>query len=582
MAVANGRIANKNLSALPKVFSNKRETEHLTTAAYASLVRMMLRATADTGSSFSIWDAYRSLTEQVSMLKRNYTRVSRGRRLSSDRSYGGSTWAKKSGRPLTASPGHSNHGHGVAIDIHPAAIQTWMRKNAARFGWVNDVPSEPWHWSYLNPGQDRYRSEGLPDVAAMQRRLGIEADGKPGPGTATAVRAYQKQHGLTVDGIAGPATMAAILGKDDPAPVIPSIPAGGTSVPTPQPNPARTELEPAVDGIFTWADSSTQFWDENYPGQEYQGGASKGLLHTTETGTWPGYGGGSSAPHLTIRFHPDTKTIEARQHFSTTRPSRALVNKTGGVQTNNEQVFQVELIGSCDRAFATKHSYHYLPTLLTEDWARDALAAMLAAVSASLGIPLTSSVSWAAYPGSYGERAVQRLTGGQWTAYEGWLGHQHAPENDHGDPGDLPVPVILAAAAGDPAVSISPPATSAPPAQLPTGKDALMALIAAPDFPLLRTPGHLCFYGPRTGPKESVSGHVSNSLNPGEVDDGAGGLKAWQTQMNARGYSLTVDGKYGDKTAAAAENLQRLAGITRDSLIGPDCWHAAYLLPVVS
>ena len=50
MAFANGRIPAKNLAALPLAFSNKREQEHLTKNAYASLVRMMLRAVADTGS----------------------------------------------------------------------------------------------------------------------------------------------------------------------------------------------------------------------------------------------------------------------------------------------------------------------------------------------------------------------------------------------------------------------------------------------------------------------------------------------------------------------------------------------------
>ena len=50
--------------------------------------------------------------------------------------------------------------------------------------------------------------------------------------------------------------------------------------------------------------------------------------------------------------------------------------------------------------------------------------------------------------------------------------------------------------------------------------------------------------------------------------------------MNERGYSLVVDGKYGEKTATAADNLQRLAGVTRDKLIGPDTFYAAWLLPV--
>src|SRR5690625_4959048 len=181
---------------------------------------MMLRAVADTNTYFPVWDAYRSMDEQVAMLKRNYTRVSRGRSKSSDRSYGGSTWAKKPGRPLTASPGYSNHGNGVAVDIHPGPIQTWLKGNAGRYGWVNDVPSEPWHWSYLNPGRDQFRGEGLPNVKAMQKALGVEQDGKPGKDFVAAVKKFQKANKLDVDGKAGPATVKALLGKGDGAPVV--------------------------------------------------------------------------------------------------------------------------------------------------------------------------------------------------------------------------------------------------------------------------------------------------------------------------------------------------------------------------
>ena len=587
MAFANGRIPTTNLAALPKSFSNKREQEYLTTAAYASLVRMMLRAVADTGTNFSVWDAYRSMDEQVAMLKRNYTRVSRGRSKSSDRSYGGSTWAKKAGRPATASPGHSNHGNGLAVDIHPGPIQAWLKGNAARFGWVNDVPSEPWHWSYLNPGRDQYRSEGLPSVAAIQKKLGIEADGKPGTGFVAAVKKFQKANGLTVDGKVGSATSKAILGKGDaaPAPVIPVGPVGGASVPAP--TPERKALSAAVDGIFPWADATTQFWDEKYPTQEYTGDNPIGLLHSTETGTWPGYGGGSSAPHLTLRFDPATMAVSARQHYSTTRPSRALVNRAGGVQTNNARVFQIELIGSCDLAFATKRDYPYLPDLLDEAWARDALAGVLAAVSESLDIPLATSVSWAAYPGSYGEKAAQRLSGEEWEEYTGWLGHQHAPENDHGDPGDIPIGDVLAAARGGVTAPIQPaPSTPSTGGVLPTGKELLMKLNDLPDFPLLRTPGNLCYYG-GDSKQTAVSGKMPNSLVPGEVTgtgskSGAQGLKAWQAQMVKRGYSLTVDGRYGDATESAAKNLQRLAGLVADGKIGPSTFYAAWLLPVVS
>ncbi|WP_319531852.1 peptidoglycan-binding protein [uncultured Cohaesibacter sp.] len=45
-------------------------------------------------------------------------------------------------------------------------------------------------------------------VKAMQEDLGIDADGKFGPGTKKAVMEFQKENGLTVDGMAGPATLA--------------------------------------------------------------------------------------------------------------------------------------------------------------------------------------------------------------------------------------------------------------------------------------------------------------------------------------------------------------------------------------
>jgi hypothetical protein len=48
------------------------------------------------------------------------------------------------------------------------------------------------------------------DVRALQRKLGIAADGIFGPGTERSLKRWQRKHGLTADGIAGPATRSAM------------------------------------------------------------------------------------------------------------------------------------------------------------------------------------------------------------------------------------------------------------------------------------------------------------------------------------------------------------------------------------
>jgi hypothetical protein len=51
---------------------------------------------------------------------------------------------------LAAPPGRSTHGLGLSADISVAnpKVLAWLHANAAKYGFVNDVPSEPWHWTY--------------------------------------------------------------------------------------------------------------------------------------------------------------------------------------------------------------------------------------------------------------------------------------------------------------------------------------------------------------------------------------------------------------------------------------------------
>src|SRR5699024_12381429 len=93
------------------------------------------------------------------------------------------------------------------------------------------------HFRY-HPSVARYKGEGTPKIAAMQKALGVTSDGKIGTGTVAAIKKFQKANGLTVDGIAGPDTQARILGGGGKAP---SVPGGGTSVPAPKPSPEVLE-----------------------------------------------------------------------------------------------------------------------------------------------------------------------------------------------------------------------------------------------------------------------------------------------------------------------------------------------------
>ena len=47
-------------------------------------------------------------------------------------------------------------------------------------------------------------------VKKVQAKVGVQVDGKFGPGTEAAVRAFQRQHGLVPDGIVGPKTWAVL------------------------------------------------------------------------------------------------------------------------------------------------------------------------------------------------------------------------------------------------------------------------------------------------------------------------------------------------------------------------------------
>lgn len=104
------------------------DTEHRLWAPAANGLSALMDDAAAEGIDIGITDSYRPLAVQE--------RLAREKGLYSQ---GG----------LAAVPGTSNHGWGVAtdLDLDGPALE-WMRENGWRYGFVEDVPREPWHWTY--------------------------------------------------------------------------------------------------------------------------------------------------------------------------------------------------------------------------------------------------------------------------------------------------------------------------------------------------------------------------------------------------------------------------------------------------
>jgi hypothetical protein len=166
----------------------------------------------------------------------------------------------------------------------------------------------------------------------------------------------------------------------------------------------------------------------------------KGCLHTTESSDWPTYTNWTVQPHATVKPHPG-QGVEIRQHVPFTHASFSLKNLPGGVQTNTDFVFQFELIGTSERGG---------PGLYWPDADGVVLLALyddlIQPLSTAFNIPLIAPV-FQPYPASYGPKGktnTVRFTGAHFDTYSGWLGHQHIPENVHGDPGAFPWARMLA------------------------------------------------------------------------------------------------------------------------------------------
>lgn len=200
------------------------------------------------------------------------------------------------------------------------------------------------------------------------------------------------------------------------------------------------------------ADTKTQWFQDDFPGADLNLTPETMVLvlHTTEGLSWPSYNGGSTAPNYTGMPPIGNRVGTWRAHFPDEKSSRALANLSGGVETNTLNAVQLELIGTCDpknskswggdSTLIAGKDYVYWPQATSAQlrW----LARIIANFNKRHGLKLVAPQKFIPYPGSYGNSHV-RLTGTEWRNTVGVVGHQHVPENSHGDPGNIDIDYVL-------------------------------------------------------------------------------------------------------------------------------------------
>lgn len=279
--------------------------------------------------------------------------------------------------------------------------------------------------------------------------------------------------------------------------------------------------------IYPDADHTTQFFHSRYPGDTMPH-PNVIVLHTTEGGAWPDYSGGAVAPTFTVKADGSV-----RQHFYANESARALMNRPGGVQTNTLNAVQIELVGTSAKDGPGVH----WPSATDAQLA--GLAKLVRWLTATYPIPLKStSKPWLAYPTSYGSKSGQRMSFDEWEAFSGICGHQHVPENDHGDPGNFPIARLIALVGGTEETKPAPK-----PAPKPKPKPA-----PKPSKPTVVSVAHL-----NEARAKDIPAATGHTTHPAEV-------KVVEAALRAEGYLSPLyasDGSWGTSTDKAFNRFRR-------------------------
>lgn len=177
-------------------------------------------------------------------------------------------------------------------------------------------------------------------------------------------------------------------------------------------------------------------------GLSWTGGPGKLCLHTTEPvgATMAGListftRNPSIASHMGICW----KTRRKVQFISLLHSAKSLRNLPGGIETNRDQVFQIEIVGSWVES----------ADIPTEG--KQFIAECIADVYKATGGAFKLELGHLEMPGPNDGFTARvnspfRYTPQEWDDFNGVAGHGNVPENEHTDPGKLDMDFILTVA----------------------------------------------------------------------------------------------------------------------------------------
>lgn len=180
-----------------------------------------------------------------------------------------------------------------------------------------------------------------------------------------------------------------------------------------------------------WHPTAIQVIPSSYTGSLLSS-FEKQVIHTTETEKYTpskvSYYGHQLWPHATLAQINNVWTLF--QHLPLNRSSACMRNLVGGVETNRDGCIQIEIAYTAGKG-------QELPT-----GGLNKLYEWLSWVGRKTEIPFHFVDDFHYYlPENNYQLGKEpwRLRGAAWDSFRGILGHQHADENVHGDPGKINV-----------------------------------------------------------------------------------------------------------------------------------------------